>query len=102
MVLGSCVSGCGDDPVPAAAGAAGFRLHGDLGRPRALAGLHGHHGDDVRGWPGRGQGAAQYLIIAGAVLIGISMYGMTNVYGDLGFWFMARNVKLGGSVSMGH
>jgi hypothetical protein len=30
------------------------------------------------------------------------MYGMTNVYGDLGFWFMARNVKLGGSVSMGH
>src|ERR1700758_59285 len=32
----------------------------------------------------------KYLIIAGAVLIALSMYGMTNVYGDLGFWFMAR------------
>src|ERR1700726_273335 len=32
----------------------------------------------------------KYLIVAGAVLIALSMYGMTNVYGDLGFWFMAR------------
>jgi DHA2 family multidrug resistance protein len=34
------------------------------------------------------------LIIAGAVLIALSMYGMTNVYGDLGFWFMARSRML--------
>jgi DHA2 family multidrug resistance protein len=33
----------------------------------------------------------KYLIIAGAVLITLSMYSMTNVYGDLGFWFMARS-----------
>jgi DHA2 family multidrug resistance protein len=32
----------------------------------------------------------KYLIVAGAVLIALSMYGITNVYGDLGFWFMAR------------
>jgi DHA2 family multidrug resistance protein len=31
----------------------------------------------------------KYLIMAGAVLIALSMYIMTNVYGDLGFWFMA-------------
>src|ERR1700739_4720671 len=36
----------------------------------------------------------KYLIIAGAVVIAISMYGMTNVYGDLGFWFMARSRML--------
>src|ERR1700732_4655311 len=36
----------------------------------------------------------KYLIIAGAVLIAISMYDMTNVYGDLGFWFMARSRML--------
>jgi len=36
----------------------------------------------------------KYLIIAGAVLIAVSMYGMTNVYGDLGFWFMARSRML--------
>src|SRR6201993_337731 len=36
----------------------------------------------------------KYLIIAGAVIIAISMYGMTNVYGDLGFWFMARSRML--------
>ena len=28
------------------------------------------------------------------VLIALSMYGMTNVYGDLGFWFMARSRML--------
>jgi DHA2 family multidrug resistance protein len=36
----------------------------------------------------------KYLIIAGAVVIEISMYSMTNVYGDLGFWFMARSRML--------
>jgi MFS transporter, DHA2 family, multidrug resistance protein len=36
----------------------------------------------------------KYLIIAGAVLIALSMYGMTNVYADLGFWFMARSRML--------
>jgi MFS transporter, DHA2 family, multidrug resistance protein len=36
----------------------------------------------------------KYLIVAGAVLIAFSMYGMTNVYGDLGFWFMARSRML--------
>ena len=36
----------------------------------------------------------KYLIIAGAVFIALSMYGMTNVYGDLGFWFMARSRML--------
>jgi DHA2 family multidrug resistance protein len=33
----------------------------------------------------------KYLIITGAVVIALSMYSMTNVYGDLGFWFMARS-----------
>jgi DHA2 family multidrug resistance protein len=32
----------------------------------------------------------KYLIAVGAVLVALSMYVMTNVYGDLGFWFMAR------------
>jgi MFS transporter, DHA2 family, multidrug resistance protein len=32
----------------------------------------------------------KYLIVAGAVIIAFSMYGMTNVYGDLGFWYMAH------------
>jgi DHA2 family multidrug resistance protein len=36
----------------------------------------------------------KYLIVAGAVIIALSMYGMTNVYGDLGFWFMARTRML--------
>jgi DHA2 family multidrug resistance protein len=36
----------------------------------------------------------KYLIIAGAVLVALSMYRMTNVYGDLGFWFMARSRML--------
>jgi DHA2 family multidrug resistance protein len=36
----------------------------------------------------------KYLIIAGAVTIALSMYEMTNVYGDLGFWFMARSRML--------
>ena len=33
----------------------------------------------------------KYLIVAGAVIIAISMYQMTNVYGDLDFWYMARS-----------
>lgn len=36
----------------------------------------------------------KYLIVAGAVLIALSMHGMTNVYSDLGFWFMARSRML--------
>jgi DHA2 family multidrug resistance protein len=36
----------------------------------------------------------KYLIIVGAVLIALSMYQMTNVYGDLGFWYMARSRML--------
>ena len=36
----------------------------------------------------------KYLIMVGAVLIALSMYSMTNVYGDLGFWFMARSRML--------
>ena len=36
----------------------------------------------------------KYLIIAGAVIIAASMYDLTNVYGDLGFWFFARSRML--------
>jgi MFS transporter, DHA2 family, multidrug resistance protein len=36
----------------------------------------------------------KYLIVAGAVLCALSMYVMTNVYADLGFWFMARSRML--------
>ena len=36
----------------------------------------------------------KYLIVAGAVICALSMYAMTNVYGDLGFWFMARSRML--------
>ncbi|MGY3132167.1 DHA2 family multidrug resistance protein [Bradyrhizobium sp. USDA 4501] len=36
----------------------------------------------------------KYLIVAGALVIATSMYSMTNVYGDLGFWFMARSRML--------
>jgi DHA2 family multidrug resistance protein len=36
----------------------------------------------------------KYLIIAGAVVCALSMYGMTNVYADLGFWFMAHSRML--------
>ena len=32
----------------------------------------------------------RYLIAAGAVIIALSLYALTNVYGDLGFWFMAQ------------
>ena len=45
---------------------------------------------------GRLSGKVQpkYLIAIGAVLIALSMYDMTNVYGDLDFWFMARSRML--------
>ena len=36
----------------------------------------------------------KYLIVVGAVLIAVSMYEITNVYGDLGFWYMARSRML--------
>jgi DHA2 family multidrug resistance protein len=36
----------------------------------------------------------KYLIIAGAIVIAVSMYDLTNVYGDLGFWFFARSRML--------
>jgi DHA2 family multidrug resistance protein len=32
----------------------------------------------------------KYLIVAGALIMALSLYALTNVYGDLGFWFMAR------------
>jgi DHA2 family multidrug resistance protein len=48
---------------------------------------------------GRLSGKVQpkWLIIVGAVLIGISMYRLTNVYSDLGFWFLARARMLTGA-----
>ena len=33
----------------------------------------------------------KYLIVAGAVIIALSLYALTNVYGDVGFWFLARS-----------
>jgi DHA2 family multidrug resistance protein len=41
---------------------------------------------------GRLSGKVQpkYLIIAGAAIVALSMYAMTNVYSDLDFWFLAR------------
>jgi DHA2 family multidrug resistance protein len=36
----------------------------------------------------------KYLIAIGAALIALSMYDLTNVYGDLGFWFLARSRML--------
>ena len=36
----------------------------------------------------------KYLIIAGAIVIALSMYDLTNVYADLGFWFFARSRML--------
>jgi MFS transporter, DHA2 family, multidrug resistance protein len=32
----------------------------------------------------------KYLIAAGATIIALSMYGLTNVYDDIGFWYMAH------------
>jgi len=36
----------------------------------------------------------KYMIVVGAIIIALSMYDMTNVYGDLGFWFFARSRML--------
>jgi MFS transporter, DHA2 family, multidrug resistance protein len=36
----------------------------------------------------------KYLIVAGAVFTALSMYDLTNVYGDLGFWFFAHSRML--------
>jgi MFS transporter, DHA2 family, multidrug resistance protein len=36
----------------------------------------------------------KYLIMTGAIFIAISMYQLTNVYGDLGFWFFAQTRML--------
>jgi MFS family permease len=36
----------------------------------------------------------KYLIAIGAALIALSMYDLTSVYGDLGFWFLARSRML--------
>jgi DHA2 family multidrug resistance protein len=33
----------------------------------------------------------KYLISIGAVFVALSMYALTNVYADLGFWFFARS-----------
>ena len=36
----------------------------------------------------------KYMIVAGAVIAALSMYDLTRVYGDLGFWFFARSRML--------
>src|SRR5580698_933718 len=33
----------------------------------------------------------KYLIVAGAIFTALSMYELTNTYGDLSFWFFARS-----------
>ena len=45
---------------------------------------------------GRLSGKVQpkYLIVAGAIIVALSMYDLTNVYGDIGFWFFARSRML--------
>jgi DHA2 family multidrug resistance protein len=36
----------------------------------------------------------KYLIVAGALIIALSMYDLTNAYSDLGFWFFAHSRML--------
>jgi DHA2 family multidrug resistance protein len=45
---------------------------------------------------GRLSGKVQpkYMIMAGAVIVALSMYDMTRVYADLDFWFFARSRML--------
>ena len=45
---------------------------------------------------GRLSGKVQpkYLIMAGAAIVALSMYDLTNVYGDVGFWFFATSRML--------
>jgi len=38
----------------------------------------------------------KYLIALGALIIAVSMYQLTSVYSDLGFWFLARSRMLQG------
>jgi MFS transporter, DHA2 family, multidrug resistance protein len=33
---------------------------------------------------------SRYLIVSGAAIMALSTYALTNVYGDLGFWFLAH------------
>jgi MFS transporter, DHA2 family, multidrug resistance protein len=48
---------------------------------------------------GRLSGVVQpkYLIATGAAIVALSMYDLTNVYGDLGFWFFATSRMLLGA-----
>lgn len=36
----------------------------------------------------------KYLIAAGAIIVALSMYGLTNITGDLDFWFFAKSRML--------
>jgi MFS transporter, DHA2 family, multidrug resistance protein len=36
----------------------------------------------------------KYLIVAGASIIALSMYNLTSVYGDVGFWYLAQSRML--------
>src|ERR1700738_1848852 len=40
------------------------------------------------------RGQPKYLIVAGGVIVALSMSDIDNVYADLGFWFMARSRML--------
>src|SRR5262249_9927983 len=79
-----------DHPIPTPAGAGGSRLYGDLGRPRVVAGRHRHDGNDVCRRPSGGQDPAEISDRGRGGIIALSLYALTNVYGDVGFWFMAR------------
>src|SRR5882724_2484893 len=47
----------------------------------------------VTGWLS-GKVQPKYLIAVGAALVALSMYDLTNVYGDIGFWFFASSRML--------
>ncbi|GEP61498.1 DHA2 family efflux MFS transporter permease subunit [Reyranella soli] len=36
----------------------------------------------------------KYLIVAGASFVGLSMYSLTAIYGDVGFWYLAQSRML--------
>ena len=36
----------------------------------------------------------KYLLVVGAMITALSMYDLTNLYGDVGFWFFARSRML--------
>ena len=83
-----------DDAIPATAGAAVFRLHGDMGglvlTPGGLVTMI------MMVVVGRLSGKVQprYLIAIGAVICALAMYDLTRLNGDLGFWFFARSRML--------